>query len=278
MNSQPGKIPCSVGILTLNSAKTLPRCLESVKDFGEIIICDGNSTDETLKIAQEFGCKIVKQYDSDEPNLKIKDYSEVRNKTVKASSYDWFFQLDSDEYLSKGLAEEIAGIVLQIKPEHQIYRLPGKLIYEDRIIEHCSSYPGYQFRFFNKQTGAYYIKTIHERLEFDRTKFSIGTLKNLWCIPFNRDELNEFWQNYRRYIDMEIKREYRKPTAYFIIHDLIKRPLKIIKLILTIIYIYLRYGFKDTLPPIAEFQRIYYASYLLMAIVVARLKFIFHKN
>ena len=56
------KIPCSVGILTLNSGQALRRCLDSLKDFAEIIICDGNSTDNTLEIAREYGAKIVKQY------------------------------------------------------------------------------------------------------------------------------------------------------------------------------------------------------------------------
>ncbi|MBI2603994.1 MAG: glycosyltransferase, partial [Candidatus Harrisonbacteria bacterium] len=76
---QRNKIPCSVGVLTLNSAKTLARCLESFKDFAEIIVCDGNSTDDTVAIAKKYGAKVVKQYDSDEPNLPcVKDKANVR--------------------------------------------------------------------------------------------------------------------------------------------------------------------------------------------------------
>jgi len=86
------KIPCSVGILTLNSGATLRRCLDSVKDFAEIVICDGNSTDDTLEIAREYGAKIVKQYDSNEPNLRCnKDKANVRQKNMEAASYDWYF-------------------------------------------------------------------------------------------------------------------------------------------------------------------------------------------
>jgi len=60
------KIPASVGILTLNSGKTLRRALNSLTDFAEIIVCDGNSTDDTLEIAREYGAKIIRQYDSDD--------------------------------------------------------------------------------------------------------------------------------------------------------------------------------------------------------------------
>ena len=51
-------INASVGILTLNSSKSLFKCLNSVKYFNEIIIFDGGSTDSTLNIAKKFKCRI----------------------------------------------------------------------------------------------------------------------------------------------------------------------------------------------------------------------------
>ena len=60
MTSDTDKISCSVGILTFNSAASLPVCLESVKHFSEIIICDGGSTDSTIEIARKFGCVVIK--------------------------------------------------------------------------------------------------------------------------------------------------------------------------------------------------------------------------
>ena len=80
------KINCSIGILTLNCGDTLERCLKSLKDFREIIICDGNSTDNTLEIAKRYGAKIIKQYDSNEPNLRCaKDKANVRQKNMNAA-------------------------------------------------------------------------------------------------------------------------------------------------------------------------------------------------
>ena len=48
------KLPCTVAILTFNSGKSLKRALESVKDFEDILICDGGSTDDTVEIARAF--------------------------------------------------------------------------------------------------------------------------------------------------------------------------------------------------------------------------------
>ena len=48
----------SVAINTYNSEKTLRACLDSVKDFDEILVCDMYSEDRTLEIAEEYGAKI----------------------------------------------------------------------------------------------------------------------------------------------------------------------------------------------------------------------------
>jgi len=53
----------SIIIPVLNEAKSLPALLSSIKDQDftdyEVIVADNNSTDETIKIAKEAGCKIV---------------------------------------------------------------------------------------------------------------------------------------------------------------------------------------------------------------------------
>ena len=42
----------SVVINTYNAEKFLQRVLDSVKDFDEVVICDMESTDHTVEIAQ----------------------------------------------------------------------------------------------------------------------------------------------------------------------------------------------------------------------------------
>ena len=52
-------INATAGILTLNSSRTIYKCLNSVKKFKEILIIDGGSTDSTLNFAKKFKCKIL---------------------------------------------------------------------------------------------------------------------------------------------------------------------------------------------------------------------------
>ena len=49
----------SVVINTYNEAKNLQECLDSVKGFDEIVVCDMESTDETVEIARRNGCKTI---------------------------------------------------------------------------------------------------------------------------------------------------------------------------------------------------------------------------
>ena len=101
-------IKATVGILTFNSAKYLHHCLNSVKDFNEILIVDGGSKDETLSIAKKFKCKIKKQPKQFKfNNNKISDFSKLRDYILKLSKNELVLFLDSDEFLNKSALKKI---------------------------------------------------------------------------------------------------------------------------------------------------------------------------
>lgn len=176
------KINCSVEILTRNSAKTLERCLESVKDFAEILVLDGNSTDGTVEIAKRYSTRIIKQYETNEPNVVIKDYSEIRNKGLKFASYDWFMFIDSDEYLSKEAVEEIRSIVESPKPQAYVWWQPRKYILDGKVIDCATTYPNRQIRLFHKQWVKEFIRPVHERIEV-KPGAPISVLRNYEYVP-----------------------------------------------------------------------------------------------
>lgn len=49
----------SVVINTYNASCHLQQVLDTVKGFDEVVVCDMESTDDTLDIAKRNGCKIV---------------------------------------------------------------------------------------------------------------------------------------------------------------------------------------------------------------------------
>jgi len=77
----------SVILPTYNNARTLRECLESLKlqDYKkntEILVIDGGSSDDTLKIAKEFRCKIIKNSFRVEEKARLIGISKAKNELL----------------------------------------------------------------------------------------------------------------------------------------------------------------------------------------------------
>jgi len=198
-------ISCSIGILTFNSASSLRACLESVKEFDDVVICDGGSTDDTVAIASEYGCKIVYQDKRfKNPDNTIADFSGVRNQQLDAARFDWFMFVDSDEYISKELAEEIREVIAKGSPKPAIFMIARKYVIDGRVIDCATTYPNWQIRFFDKKAVNGFVRSLHEKIE-PKEGFEIFKLKNYGYIPLvSPQALKKRWS---RYLDIERKKE-----------------------------------------------------------------------
>lgn len=88
----------SIIIPTFNSASVLPKALDSIvcQTFSdwEVLIMDGVSTDDTLKIAQSYNDSRIRIYS--EPDKGIYD---AMNKGIIAAKGEWLYFLGSDDWL-----------------------------------------------------------------------------------------------------------------------------------------------------------------------------------
>lgn len=88
----------SIIIPTFNSATVLSRALDSIvnQTFSdwEILIMDGGSTDNTLKVAQSYNNSRIRIYS--EPDKGIYD---AMNKGIDLTKGDWIYFLGSDDWL-----------------------------------------------------------------------------------------------------------------------------------------------------------------------------------
>ncbi len=90
----------SVLIITKNEEDVIGDCIKSVKDFAsEVIVIDGGSTDNTIKIADKLGAKVIKN--------PFKNFSDQRNLALSAAHEKWIFYIDSDERASDEFAAEL---------------------------------------------------------------------------------------------------------------------------------------------------------------------------
>jgi len=195
-NRPSAKIPVSVGILTLNNAKELPRTLESVRDFADVYVCDGNSTDGTQDVARSYGARVVKQVETDETNVRITDFGATRTRCIDAGRYDWHLRVDSDESISPEAVEEIRGIVADPHPKFLVYKMPRKYMLRGRVVDLATTYPNRQMRFFNRKGVEGYEKVTHERVVV-RPGALVGVMKNCQYSPLPEDYA-DFWSKFAR--------------------------------------------------------------------------------
>lgn len=205
MGATPGKrIFCTVSILTHNNAGTLARALESVKDFADILIYDGGSTDETLTIAHRYGARVISQEKQflDE-NGRIKNFSGIRNQALAAAAQPWFFYLDSDEYISEELADEIRDIT-QLNTEG-VYVLYRKYVLPNgRKVDCATTYPNPSVRLFAKASVKGFIKVVHERIDPNQGVI-IKSLQGALYVPVGGSS-GPGRKKGDRYIDLEVGR------------------------------------------------------------------------
>ena len=197
------KIPCTVAVLTHNSERTLARALESVKDFAELIVCDGASTDRTLDIARAYGARIIPQDTAfQDREGRISDFGSVRNQTLKTSTQDWFFFLDSDEALTSELVAEIRLIVAGNKPA--CFWISRKYEIEGKVIDCAATYPARQMRLFHKSAVTGFIKPIHEKIN-PKPGAVIKNTGHFMLVPVSPDP-RAWREKWKHYIELEVVR------------------------------------------------------------------------
>lgn len=142
----------SVIVLTKNEATVIKDCLASIKDLAdEIILVDSGSTDDTVKIAKEFGAKII---------AAGGDYANLRNTGLETGGGEWIFYIDADERLTPELTQEIKATISE--PHAISYKLQRKNIVFGRWIKHGGYWPDPVHRLFKKEALTGWTGRLHE--------------------------------------------------------------------------------------------------------------------
>ncbi len=202
----PDKIPCSVLVLTRNSAGSIERCLKPLQNFAEILVHDANSEDDTVEIAKKLGAKVLPQYPEDvtTPSLRVKDFTEMRLRQRADAAYDWVLYVDSDEILSDAAAAEI-GELLKTVDIKTIIKIPRVPVIDGvpRTKGHLT--PDVMPRIHHRKSGATLQKgkTVHEKYEYD-SSFCEISLKNPLYTPL--PDVADMRAKDDRYLLLEVKR------------------------------------------------------------------------
>ncbi|MEO5377847.1 MAG: glycosyltransferase family 2 protein [Magnetococcus sp. DMHC-6] len=148
-------IPISVILLTKNSHRHIRTCLEALRDFDEVVVCDNGSEDDTLEIVASFShTRLIKSPFIGFGPLRLLATQHARN--------DWIFAVDSDEVVSPTLCAEIAA--LPLNPQC-IYTISRRNHFAGKPIRGCGWHPDVVLRIFNRTITGYNTYPVHESVE-----------------------------------------------------------------------------------------------------------------
>lgn len=155
---QAGRQLVSVIVVTYNAAQTLQKCLDSICSQTyphiELVVIDGNSTDDTPAILQANAHHIT--YWKSEPDQGIYD---AMNKGVKQAKGDWVYFLGADDELLPGFSD----MARQLTDPSAVYYANVFADGQKRL----GKLNTYQFAKF----GPYHQAMIYPKAVFDKHEF-----------------------------------------------------------------------------------------------------------
>jgi (heptosyl)LPS beta-1,4-glucosyltransferase len=159
----------SATIITQNEADNIRDACESVSWADEILVVDSESTDDTRRIAADCGARVIIN--------PWPGFAKQKQFAVDSAAHDWIFSLDADERVSSELRASIGELPARNQDELAAgYRVARRAFYMGRWIRGGGWYPDYQLRLFNRNSGHWGERVIHESVTMN-TGTRIETLR-----------------------------------------------------------------------------------------------------
>jgi glycosyltransferase involved in cell wall biosynthesis len=195
----------SIALAVFNEEKYLSQCLSSIKDIAdEIVIVDGGSTDNTLKIAKAFGAEIIQ---TDNPPI----FHINKQKALNACGGEWILQLDADERVPFSLKREIKETIRNTA--HSGFYIPRKNYFWGHWMKKTGVYPDYVIRLVKRGKAKFPCKSVHEQMKIDG---SVGYLNNP-LEHYSYETLGDYWRKAKSYTALtadELKKNNVSKTAF----------------------------------------------------------------
>jgi len=151
------KIPLSVAIITKNEEENLPDCLRSAAFARQIVIVDSGSTDNTIRIAADFGCDVYSE--------GWHGFGPQKQLAIDRCACPWVLVLDADERIPPETEAKIREIVADSQSAADGYSFPRKNYFQGRWIRHAGWWPDRITRLFKKSRGKMSKAAVHEAVE-----------------------------------------------------------------------------------------------------------------
>jgi glycosyltransferase involved in cell wall biosynthesis len=214
-------IPCK------NERRHLAECISSVRLVAdEVLVADSGSTDGSLEIARDLGCRVIQREYVNSANFK--------NWAIPQARHDWVLVVDADERVTPALANEIRDL-LAFEPHHDGYQLKRDLFFLGHRINHCGVSDGYLVRLF-RRTCRYQKRRVHADIDVKSGK--IGRLTGR-LLHYTALDIDDFLAKQQRYSTWSALDAYDAGKRSMLAKMLLHAPLRFVQLYL------FRRGFLD---------------------------------
>jgi glycosyltransferase involved in cell wall biosynthesis len=187
----------SVVILTHDEESNLPACLASLRALdAEIFVVDSGSTDRTLAIARDAGCRVVEH--------PFENYAAQLNWALDRLpvATPWVMRLDADERLTPELARELSARLRDLPDEVTGLLVKRRVYFWGRWIRHGGYYPTWLLRIWRHGRARCEQRWMDEHMIVDRGR----TLRlDHDIVDENRKGLTFWTDKHNRYADREVR-------------------------------------------------------------------------
>ena len=209
----------SVVINTYNARQHLAKVLESVKDFDEVVVCDMESTDDTVAIAEQYGCKVVTF-----PKGNHTCCEPARTFAIQSASNPWVLVVDADEIVTPELREALYRIVMGTgtwaSPESSTcppdypagYYIPRQNMFMSMFVR--DFHYDYQLRFLVRE-GTEWPPTIHSLPKVPGRVEKLQAPKEARLLHLMDETMHEYVAKMNVYTDNETEKKQYGVAALF---------------------------------------------------------------
>jgi glycosyltransferase involved in cell wall biosynthesis len=144
-------------IITKNEASNIVGCLDSIAFCDEIIIIDCGSEDDTVRLAEERGARVIYH--------TWTSHGAQKNIALSHASGDWALSIDADERVSPALATELRTAMHDGR--FAGYEVPRSSTFCGRVMRHSGWFPDFSLRLFRRAQGRFSDHPVHTKIICD---------------------------------------------------------------------------------------------------------------
>jgi SAM-dependent methyltransferase len=231
-------IPCK------NEAEHLSSCIASAwRVADEVLVADSGSTDGSLNIAREMGCRVIER--------EYVTSGDFKNWAIPQATHEWVLVLDADERVTPALAREIERELAA--PRHDGYWIYRRNYFLGHPVRFGPWKNDRCLRLFRRDLGRYVGPTDHAEVELSGG--TVGFLRERMT-HYTCASYDQYLPKLARYADVQARLWNARGRRTRLSHLLLRLPLRFLQG-----YVW-RLGFLDGLVGVQVCALVAYLSWL----------------